>query len=698
MDGGFFSFAQPRECMKFTMFRSLYDREKVDSEHEWQEIVGRARAPREYRQKRDMPLIKFALFGDQRSTEGLLRNGANMRQITGVEGDYDAEQMAPEDACTTLGMAGVTALLYTTPSYTPTAPRWRVLAPLSADHPPDARTAFLGRINGLLGGVLAPESFVPAQSYYWGRIAGGEYLALEARGACVDTLTGLDAGAIMPAAPPERPTGPPPSHVSLIEGGRNRGLFEIGSGLRRRNLSPEAILAALLAENLARCVPPLPENEVRVIARSASQYTPTVDYVTNGEAAPTERRIEVVPTGVLIPRSVLRAQEMRLDSLADLPLSKSQAGIYHDTITNCEVIMQATLNGRLWLDRSTGFPMRGPRLLNDIDSYHETAVIGALPGGHGIKDRNVYKAMQLIAHRNPIDPWQDWLGELRWDGVERLTNMSERYFGVSVGADGLEQLMWRKLMVAVVARQFHPGAKFDAMIVLEGAQGTRKSTALRALFGSPYVASWEHDFNTKDFLQQLQGNVCIEIADLASLQRTEMNAVKAILSQTVDVYRPTYARSVERRPRRCVMVGTSNDRSYLTDPTGNRRFWPLQCTAIDTDALLADREQLFAEAVAAFRAGGEDANWWLLPGRVVEEQATRLIEDPWTDRLRNFLVGRSTVQTFDLMHRPLEIPIERQTTGSARRIGGILRQLGWILIHTNSGNYWRPRVEDDPPL
>ena len=147
--------------MKFTMFRSLFDHDKIESEHEWPAIVERAKAPREYRQKRDMPLIKFALFGDVRSPEGFLRNGANMQAITGVEGDYDAGRLAPEDACTNLGMAGVSALVYTTPSYSPEAPRWRVLAPLSADHPPEARMGLLGRVNGVLGGALAPESFVP---------------------------------------------------------------------------------------------------------------------------------------------------------------------------------------------------------------------------------------------------------------------------------------------------------------------------------------------------------------------------------------------------------------------------------------------------------------------------------------------------------------------------------------------------------
>ena len=685
--------------MKFTMFRSLFDHDKIESEHEWPAIVERAKAPREYRQKRDMPLIKFALFGDVRSPEGFLRNGANMQAITGVEGDYDAGRLAPEDACTNLGMAGVSALVYTTPSYSPEAPRWRVLAPLSADHPPEARMGLLGRVNGVLGGALAPESFVPAQSYYWGRVAGGSYLALEARGACVDTLPALDAGAVRPAlVPVPATTGPPPTGDLLAEGGRNRGLYAFACRFRRYNASPAAILAAALAENSERCAPPLPEAEVRTIVRSALNHAPALDYVPTGDAPASVvvRRVEVVPTGLLVPRSVLQAEERRINALTDLPTLTHpvRSDIYHDSLWNAETVIHATLNGRLWFDQSTGLPMNGVRILSEVDAYFHTSTVNSLPGGHAIKDRTIHKAMVLVANQNPIDPWQDWLSGLQWDGVIRLDTLASTYFGVTVGDDGLENLMLRKLMVAVVARQFRPGAKFDAMLVLEGAQGIRKSSALRSLFGGPYVASWEHDFNTKDFRQQLQGNICIEVAELASFQRSEMNAIKSILSETVDVFRPSYGRSVERRPRRCVMIGTSNDSAYLTDADGNRRFWPMQCARlIDTDALEHDREQIFAESVVAFNRGGVDARWWELPGRVITEQAERMQVDPWLDILRSFLLGRQTCRLPQLMVRPLDIPVERQTSGTARRIAGLMRQLGWKRVHDDSGNYWTTRSD-----
>jgi hypothetical protein len=683
--------------MRITFFRSIGDRDALASERSWDEIVMRARDPRAYPSKHVMPLIKLAAFGSARSHRGFLRNEDNMLALSGVEGDYDAEQVPPEDAIAALGMAGVAALVYTTPSHVPERPRWRVLAPLAAEAAPDARRAMLGRINGVLGGVLASESFVPAQTYFWGRVASAPYAAYEARGACVDELPGLDASAVVPSVrPPAAAVDAAPVAGALAEGGRNRGLFSLGSALRRRSVSPEGIMAALLAENAARCVPPLPDDEVRTIARSASQYTPAVDYappapVERPEVARPAARPMRIPTGLIIPRSILEAERERvLPSFADLPVSRTQnSNAVHDSVGNCVVIATHRLNGRLWQNLAAGIPMCGVHHLTENDALYETANVNGMEGGHGIKPKTMMQAMQLICAMNPIDPWVNWLDELVWDGVERLNSMAEDFFGVHVSEDQLERLIFRKLMVAAVARQFHPGSKFDAMVVLEGAQGTRKSTALRTLFGEPYVASWEHDFNTKDFRQQLQGNVCIEVAELASFQRSDLNAIKSILSETVDVFRPSYGRTVERRPRRCVLVGTSNDESYLTDSTGNRRFWPVKCGMIDTDGLAEAREQLFAEAVVAFRRGGDDARWWELPERIRTEQAERMVEDPWEQRLADHLLGRSEVRVHDLLRDPLSVPVERQNSGTARRVAALLRQLGWQRERTEGGKVWR---------
>lgn len=122
--------------------------------------------------KRKLPLLKMGRFGDVRTENGSLRHDANLHAVAGIEGDYDAGQVSPDDAAARLRKAGVAALVYTTPSHSPGAPRWRVLAPLSKEYSPAERDDLCARLNGALGGILAPESFVPTQSFYMGQVAG----------------------------------------------------------------------------------------------------------------------------------------------------------------------------------------------------------------------------------------------------------------------------------------------------------------------------------------------------------------------------------------------------------------------------------------------------------------------------------------------------------------------------------------------
>lgn len=144
----------------------------------------------------------MAIFGDLLSKEGSLRHNANVLLIYGVEGDYDGELIQPEQAIAKLEVAGIKALVYTSPSHTAdVAPRWRVLALCSKPLQPGARAALVARINGVLGGILAGESFVLSQSYYFGAVVGSEYLVLTTfndpdKGEFIDLLDELDDGAI----------------------------------------------------------------------------------------------------------------------------------------------------------------------------------------------------------------------------------------------------------------------------------------------------------------------------------------------------------------------------------------------------------------------------------------------------------------------------------------------------------------------
>ena len=175
-------------------------------------FVRRLRNAGQFPDKHSCPWIKLAKFGDKRSKRGSLRTNENVLQVFGVEGDYDGEVMTIEEAQARLQEAGLIAILYTTPSNLPGKPRWRVMAPTSVGIAPKDRAKYLARLNGVLGGILASESFTLSQGYFFGDVGTNEYRVLTTEGAFIDTMSHLDVGAISKggmkeAKPPKTSTG-----------------------------------------------------------------------------------------------------------------------------------------------------------------------------------------------------------------------------------------------------------------------------------------------------------------------------------------------------------------------------------------------------------------------------------------------------------------------------------------------------------
>ena len=248
----------------------------------------------------------------------------------------------------------------------------------------------------------------------------------------------------------------------------------------------------------------------------------------------------------------------------------------------------------------------------------------------------VSRSVGAVAREITVHPVRDHLGALAWDGVPRIETWACRYLGAedtafnrSVGA------LW---LISAVARIFRPGVKADHMLVLEGPQGARKSTALKILAGEDWFTDELPDLGSKDAAMHMQGVWIIEIAELDAIGKAEVSRIKAFLTRTTDRFRPPYGRYTIEVPRQCVFAGTVNPDTYLRDETGNRRFWPVRCGTIDIDALARDRDQLWAEAVARFRGG---AIWWLdtpeLIAAATAEQEKRYQADAWDDLIEHWL-------------------------------------------------------------
>lgn len=290
------------------------------------------------------------------------------------------------------------------------------------------------------------------------------------------------------------------------------------------------------------------------------------------------------------------------------------------------------------------------------------------------------EAVIAAALTRRFHPVLDYLDGLKWDGRPRLEDWLIHFAGVV--DTPLHRAMSRKWLIQAVARIREPGCQADAMLILEGPQGYRKSSLLRALFGADWFSDHLPDLSQKDALLQLLGMWCIEVAELATLGRSDANKIKQFLTSPVDRYRPPYGKVAKDFPRSCVFAGTVNPGGgYLKDPTGGRRFWPITVgTKIDTDAVADIRDQLWAEADAAYRAG----EVWYLDDNVLEvdvaaAQDGRREDDVWEDRVRRFIERKSRITIPEILDIALGMHAAADwTTADQMRVGRIMTAFGWM--------------------
>lgn len=215
-------------------------------------------------------------------------------------------------------------------------------------------------------------------------------------------------------------------------------------------------------------------------------------------------------------------------------------------------------------------------------------------------------ALTAVLTRHSYHPIRDYLNGLTWDGVPRLDRIIIDYMGAEDSE--LNRAMSRKHFVAAVARVFNPGCKYDYCLIMSGAEGIGKSTLLRVMGGR-----WFNDSITtlegKEGMEQLRRAWVVELGELSSIKRSDVEQVKAHLSKQVDIYRAAYARRVLEHPRQCVFCGTTNEALFLKGDTGNRRFWVIPVVAELrkyrdwSKAIRHDRDQLWAEAVHYYKQG-----------------------------------------------------------------------------------------------
>lgn len=286
----------------------------------------------------------------------------------------------------------------------------------------------------------------------------------------------------------------------------------------------------------------------------------------------------------------------------------------------------------------------------------------------------VHAACTAAAHTNCVHPVRRYLESLAWDGTPRLGTWLQTYLQAPDAPTTTAIGVWA--LVAAVARVFEPGCKADHVLILEGPQAAGKSEAIRVLGGPWYHPQLPNLLGERPG-QELQGRWLVEIGELDAFRGIAVSRIKDFVSRPVDIYRPSYGRCSVTRPRQCVFVGTTNEDSYLRDPTGGRRFWPVATGDIRLDDLRSDRNQLWAEAVLAYR---NDAQWW--PDRAWWPQLHAIQEaryegDPWEGLVADYVAGLASVTTRELLEGAVHKHADQWTRTDQMRVAEILKRLGW---------------------
>ncbi|MEF2549411.1 virulence-associated E family protein [Aurantimonas sp. E1-2-R+4] len=293
---------------------------------------------------------------------------------------------------------------------------------------------------------------------------------------------------------------------------------------------------------------------------------------------------------------------------------------------------------------------------------------------------NVRDAVTQLCLEHAFHPIREMLETLRWDGVPRV----DRWLTSYLGADDtrLNAVIGRIMLIAAVRRVREPGVKFDTIVVLEGKQGSGKSTALQILAGEGNHSDNEIlTLDTKSQMEAMEGVWIYEIGEISGLRKAEVERVKAFASRQIDRARMAYGRFSESRARQVIFVGTTNEDKYLRDATGNRRFLPVKTETIDLNALRRDRDQLIAEAAYRETQGESITLPEELWAEAAAEQDERLEEDPWQERLAH-VRGKASgdeVRAFtnELLSETLGISLNHQHTGNSKRLKAVMLALGW---------------------
>ncbi len=365
------------------------------------------------------------------------------------------------------------------------------------------------------------------------------------------------------------------------------------------------------------------------------------------------------------------------------------------------------------IEKRLATPYNGePGPFSDRDSA-ETMLYLERDTGTAFGRDTVDLAIMAVAHRNTFNPAQERLRALadQWDEHPRLSTWLVDYAAAKVNDSNREYLaeIGEKWLKGVAARVLHPGCKRDDVLVLRGPQGWFKSTLAQAISDTIHPEAFTDSVDLGNLAEakiQVRGVIIAELGELAGLARGEVESIKAFVTTKSDHFREKFGKFAEDFPRTVSFIGSTNDQTFLKDPTGNRRWWPVTLDRpIDITRVKQILPQLIGEAARRVLQGEP---WFVSNDTALAQaenvRAAHFDEDVWTDEVMRIVndieskfidpLTQDNAITSARILDELKLPRHQHTPLNQRRVAGILKMhgymeaRGWTKGRERKFRYW----------
>lgn len=294
-------------------------------------------------------------------------------------------------------------------------------------------------------------------------------------------------------------------------------------------------------------------------------------------------------------------------------------------------------------------------------------------------------ALRIIFRERSYNPVTELIDSIAWDGVHRISSFLSKWMKCEDTPYTRE--VSRLIFAGGIHRIYNPGCKFDDTPVLIGTkQGEGKSTFVRWLAMRDDFFTEITEIEGQKGMEAVEGAWICEIGELLALTRAkDVEAVKSFMTRQVDHYRKPYDKRPTDSPRMCVFVGTTNKEQFLTDKTGNRRFYPVKVGQSGyelfdhKEEVKADIRQCWAEAKYLYDMGE------LLPYadrillNVIREKQAESVEDDYrVGMIQAYLEDKTITCCVDIWQNALNNQFTKPSKRDSVEISLIMNNLqGW---------------------